>query len=246
MNKKRNSGAPFNPVIKDDQPDKSKLDYDLKIREFPWSEKQMRFLELAEDKETKLIILKGPAGTAKTLLAAYSGLQSLNEHKTTDIIYLRQPVESSTHNIGYLKGSLSDKMSPYTRPLCDKLEELLPVNQAKRLHEDERISSVPIGFLRGLSFNNSFVILDEAQNLPFQDFLTVLTRIGQYSKAIVCGDLMQSDIRNSAFERIYNGFDTDEAKANGIQTFAFDSSDIFRSPVLGFILETMEKIKTTV
>ncbi len=242
MNKKKSSAGLYNPVIKDES-QKDRLDYDLKIRDFPWSERQKAFIELAQSKECKIIFVKGPAGTAKTLLATYASLQSLDQHKTEEIIYLRQPVESSSFNLGFLKGSLEEKMGPYTQPLCDKMEELLPASQAKRLMDEARIRSVPIGFLRGLSFNNSSIILDEAQNLPFSDFLTVLTRIGQYSKAIVCGDMMQSDIKGSAFSRIYDGFDTEESREKGIYCFQFESCDIFRSPILSYIIDTIDKIK---
>lgn len=216
---------------------------DLKIKELPWTEKQKIFLDLAKKKETKIIIVKGVAGTAKTLLSVYSALSKIKEKKVSEIYYSRVPVESSIHGIGYIKGSSEEKMSPYIQPCTDKLNELLPENQIKALMAENRIVGIPLGFLRGLNISNACFILDEAQNCRVEDFLLVMTRMAKFSNLFICGDVKQSDIKNSGFEKIYSLFDTDEAKKNGIYTFEFDKSDIVRSEILSFIIEEFDKIK---
>ena len=101
------------------------IDFELKIKEFPWSEKQREFIDLALDKKTKVIFVKGPAGSAKSLLAAYVSLILLAASRVKEIHYIRQPVESSAFKMGFLPGEQDDKMAPYIKPLLEKLKELL-------------------------------------------------------------------------------------------------------------------------
>jgi phosphate starvation-inducible protein PhoH len=216
---------------------------DLKIKELPWTEKQKIFLELAEKKDVKILIVKGVAGTAKTLLSVYTALNKIKNKKISEIYYSRVPVESSVHGIGYIKGSTEEKMNPYLQPLTDKLNELIPENQIKSLMSDNRIIGVPLGFLRGLNISNACFILDEAQNCRVEDFLLVMTRMAKFSNLFICGDVKQSDIKNSGFEKIFSLFNTEEAKKNGIYTFEFDKTDIVRSEILSFIIDEFEKLK---
>lgn len=155
-------------------PQRGKIKFDLHIREFPWSAKQLEFIELAQNKETKFIFLHGPAGSAKTLLAVYCALNKLQHKVHSDIVYVRQPVESSKHNIGYLKGDIQEKLTPYAQPLEDKLNELLSPTDVKRLAEDNRIVCAPIGHMRGRTFNAQSVIVDEC----FPENTTILLEVG--------------------------------------------------------------------
>ena len=218
-----------------------KIDYDLSIREFPWSEKQKQFIQLAQDKETKVILCKGMAGTSKSALAVFNSLKSLNAKKISEIQYVRVAAEASDYSLGFLKGTLEEKFSPYTGPLMDKMNEFLPKNQIDRLLREERIKGVPLGFLRGLTFNVCNVIVDECQNLTRQDLLLVLTRLGKFSKIFLMGDISQSDVKNGAFNEIYNLFNDDASKANGIHTFEFGKEDIFRNEILGYIIEKFQE-----
>jgi predicted ribonuclease YlaK len=104
---------------------KTKTTLDLNIRELPWTDKQKEFINLALDKNTKVLIVKDVAGTAKTILAVYCSLQKIKDKKISEIYYSRVPVEASIHGIGYIKGTSEEKMSPYTQPMVDKLNELL-------------------------------------------------------------------------------------------------------------------------
>lgn len=222
---------------------KPKLEYAISIRDFPWSDKQKDFLKLACDKETRVMLVKGPAGTAKSLLAVNASLKSLNEKKIGDIVYIRNPVESSSFSLGFLKGGLEEKLSPYLQPMMDKLNESLSKSEIDKLLKEERIRGMPLNFLRGLTFNVCNVIVDEAQNLKIEDLLLIMTRMGKFSKLFLCGDIMQSDIRNDSFEKIFRLFGDEESRNKGIHTFEFGSMDIFRSDILAFIIEKFTSIQ---
>jgi len=227
------------PVV----PQRDKIEGLLDIRELSWTDNQKKFIEIIQGKETKIVLCKGPAGTAKSLLSVYCALKSLNDKKIGEIFYIRNPVESSTHNLGFLKGDLHSKLDPYLQPLMDKLHELLPKQQVERLLKEERVKGLPVGFLRGLSINASYIICDEAQNLSVHDLLLITTRMGKFSKLILIGDIRQSDIKNSGFEKIYDLFEDIESKSKGIITFKFGAEDIMRNNILAYIIEKFEKLK---
>lgn len=222
---------------------KAKSTIELNIKELPWTDKQKEFIKLASDKNTKVIITKGVAGTSKTLLAVYCSLQKIKDKKISEIYYSRVPVEASIHGIGYIKGTSEEKMSPYTQPMVDKLNELLVDPQVKALLNDERVIGVPLGFLRGLNISNASFIMDEAQNCRVEDFLLVMTRMAKFSTLFICGDAQQSDIKQSGFEKVFNSFNNENAKSHGIYTFEFGKEDIVRSEILSYIIEQFENIK---
>ena len=179
------------PII----PQRSKLKSVLKIYQRELTDKQKQFLTLAADKTAKVIFVSGPAGTSKTFLAVYHALTMINEKRVSDLVYVRTTVECSDKSMGFLPGVISDKLSPYLQPLMDKLEELLPKNEIELLQKENRITGVPIGFLRGLNWNAKVIVLDEAQNCTFKELFTLITRIGQFSKVFIIGDPGQSDIK---------------------------------------------------
>lgn len=225
-------------------PQRDKIQEFLKIRELNWTENQKVFIQLLQDKKTKMVFCKGPAGTAKSLLSVYCALNAINEKKVGEIFYVRNPVESSTHNLGFLKGDLHEKLDPYLQPLMDKLHELLDKNQVQKLLREERVKGLPVGFLRGLSINASYIICDEAQNLSTHDLLLITTRMGKFSKLVLIGDIRQSDIKNSGFETIYDLFDDQKSKDKGIHTFKFGTADIMRNDILAYIIEKFEELDT--
>lgn len=222
---------------------KTKSNIELNIRELPWTDKQKEFISLANNKHTKVVIIRGVAGTSKTLLAVYCSLQKIKDKKISEIYYSRVPVEASVHGIGYIKGTSEEKMSPYTHPMVDKLNELLTEPHVKALMADERIIGIPLGFLRGLNISNAAFIMDEAQNCRVEDFLLVMTRMAKFSTLFICGDAQQSDIKQSGFNKVYDMFNTEEAQNHGIYTFEFGKEDIVRSEILSYIIEQFENNK---
>jgi len=224
---------------------RDKIDFDLKIKDLPWTEKQKAVIELINNKNTKIVFLNGPAGTSKSLLAVYSALKMLASKRVTEIIYVRSIVESATKSLGSLPGESSDKFRPFALPLADKLEELIKEHDIKRLFTEERVKPTPVNYLRGASFNVNFVIADEMQNAVYSEIQTIMTRMGQFSKLIICGDPAQSDLPTgkSGFLDVYNAFLNEEAQEKGIYCVEFDEDDIMRSDICKYIVKKFTQLK---
>ncbi len=214
----------------------------FKKRSFNFTENQVSFLKTAIDSESKLMFLAGPAGTAKTYMAVYSALQMMiDSGLEKDILYIRSIAESADRSIGSLPGSIEEKFGVFASPFYDKLHEMLNVTDIKMLKEKRQFDCIPVNFVRGANWNDTIVIVDEAQNLSFNELMTVLTRIAENSKIIICGDMMQSDIRHSGFSKIFKAFDDDESKQNGVFCTSFGVEDIKRSEILKFIVSKLDK-----
>lgn len=206
------------------------------------TEKQKLFLELALKKESKIIFVSGPAGTSKTYLSILTALKLLNEHKVSDLIYIRSAVESSDSKLGFLPGESHEKMAPYLQPLIDKLEEFLNRGDIDFLQKNGHIDSVPVGFLRGLNWNAKVIISDESQNMTTKELVTLVTRVGEFSKLFILGDPDQSDIGNkSGFKKMVDLFSDDESKENGVYAFEFTEEDIVRSKLVKFLIKKIKK-----
>lgn len=222
---------------------RDKIDFELRIRELPWTEKQKQIIDLILNKNTKIVFIKGPAGTSKTITSAYCALKLLNEKRISDIVYVRTVIESASRSLGYIKGDQSQKMEPYTAPIASKLEELIGIPTTNKLLNEERVKSTPVNYLRGASFNTTCLIADEVQNMQISEIQTVISRIGNFSKFIFCGDPMQSDLKGnekSGFMPAYDMFNNEESRQNGIHCIELGKEDIVRSEILKFIVEKFE------
>lgn len=224
---------------------RDKIGFSLNIRELPWTEKQKEIIDLALDKNTKVLLLKGPAGTSKTLLSMYLGLKLLNEKKVSDIVLIRSAVESADSKLGYLPGDLADKFVAYMTPFQEKLNELLPAAQIARLEKDNRLIICPVNFARGLHFSVKFICCDESQNLSLRETLTVMSRIGLFSKMILCGDPDQSDLPKdkSGFAKVFSLFDCEEARNMGIHCKELTDEHVVRSDLCRFIVKKFQELK---
>lgn len=224
---------------------RDKISYDLSIKELPWTEKQKAVIDLIIDKHTKVVFLNGPAGCSKSLLAVYCGLKLLNSKRVTELVYVRSIVESATRSLGSLPGESDEKFKPFAVPLIDKMDELLRDHDQKKLFDDERVKPMPVNFLRGASFNVNIVIADEMQNAVYSEIQTIMTRIGQFSKLILCGDPAQSDLPTgkSGFLDVYNAFNNEEARTKGIFCVEFTEEDIMRSEICKYIVTKFTELK---
>lgn len=220
-----------------------KVDFELTLRPPEWTEKQRGFIDIATDKNTNYVFCQSPAGTGKTLLSTYCGLKMLQEKKIGSIIYCRNPIESSSKGLGFLSGGFEDKMLPYFSPMMDNLNELLPANQIKLLIERGFIQTIPIGFLKGRTFNNALIIVDEAEDLCISETLLCLNRLGKFSKMILIGDFDQANIKNSGFQKVFDAFNSTESVENGIFALSFTSEDIMRNKIIRYIVERFKYIK---
>jgi phosphate starvation-inducible PhoH-like protein len=223
-------------------PQNEKLKSNIHINQRELTKNQLNLLDILQNKNTKLVFISGPAGTSKTFTSILAGLKLLNDKKVSEIIYVRSVVESSDNKLGFLPGEVDEKLSPYIQPLLDKLEELIPKYEVEKLKKEERIHGFPINFLRGLNWNAKCIIADEAQNMNKKELITLITRLGEFSRMYICGDPDQSDINGkSGFLQIMELFDDDESRENGVYIFKFTEEDIVRSGLVKFIIKKLKK-----
>jgi phosphate starvation-inducible PhoH-like protein len=180
----------------------------------------------------------GPAGTGKTYLAVACAVEALQSETVRRIVLVRPAVEAG-ERLGFLPGDLSQKVDPYLRPMYDALYEMLGFERVAKLIERNVIEVAPLAFMRGRSLNDSFVILDEAQNTTNEQMKMFLTRIGFGSKAVVTGDITQVDLPNSK----QSGLRTVIEILRGVQGIAFTmftSRDVVRHPLVQRIVQAYE------
>ena len=180
----------------------------------------------------------GPAGTGKTYLAVACAVEALQSEKVRRIILVRPAVEAG-ERLGFLPGDLSQKVDPYLRPMYDALYEMLGFERVAKLIERNIIEVAPLAFMRGRSLNDSFVILDEAQNTTNEQMKMFLTRIGFGSKAVVTGDITQVDLPTSKQSGLRTVIDILRG-VRGIAFTMFTSRDVVRHPLVQRIVQAYE------
>ncbi len=185
----------------------------------------------------------GPAGTGKTYLAVAAAVDALESGSVSRIILTRPAVEAG-EKLGFLPGDLSQKVDPYLRPLYDALFEMLGFEKVEKLIERSVIEIAPLAYMRGRTLNDSFIILDEAQNTTVEQMKMFLTRIGFNSKAVITGDPSQIDLPHNVRSGLKNAIEVLEGTDEIGFTF-FSSEDVVRHPVVAAIVnayEAFEKI----
>jgi len=219
----------------------SKISFDLNIREFPWTERQKEIIDSVLTKKSQLTIVDGIWGSGKSLLSIYTCLQLLKQKKISNILYIRNIVQSGTGTLGWLGGDLQTRLSPYMLPFQQKLDELLPQEQVDKLVKDGIVESQPVALLRGTSYNCYGIIIDEAGCMSKEDILLTLSRVGKFSYVFLVGDSWQVDVKESGFKGIFELFNDEESKENKVYAFELqDKMDVMRSELLKFI---MKKVK---
>ena len=209
--------------------------------QFKLNEVHNSFMEIMLYKDTKMVFVDGPAGSAKSYLAVYGALQMLLKKQVQQIVYIRSIVESASKSIGSLPGEIGDKFHPWSLPLLEKMDELVGPKISGELMKNNYVKCLPVNFVRGLTFRDSFVIIDEAQNLDCKELTTILTRFGENSKYVVIGDSFQSDIGSkNGFSKIRSAFDDKESEEKGIHNFIFGPNEVVRSEILKFIVKKLE------
>ncbi len=200
----------------------------------PRSENQARLMDALESKS--LVCALGPAGTGKTYLAVCKAVEALQKGKVARIILARPAVEAG-EQIGFLPGGMEDKMAPYLRPLYDALSDRLSPAQLKHMLAEGVIEIAPIGFMRGRTLNNAFVVIDEAQNCTYTQLKMLLTRLGWNSTMVVTGDPAQTDLLpemsglGKAADRLEQLNDTAVVRLEG--------QDIVRHPLVAEMLDVL-------
>tara|TARA_R110001599_G_scaffold106740_5_gene268467 strand:+ start:201 stop:929 length:729 start_codon:yes stop_codon:yes gene_type:complete len=206
---------------------------------FYFNPKHKEFYRCIKHKDTKIAFVDGPAGSMKTYIAVYAGLELLRDEQYDRVVYIRSIVESAEKSLGSLPGEVDDKFSPYAIPLLEKVTEITNQGTTMMLKHKGMIDAIPVNFVRGLTFNKTLVIVDEAQNLSAGELTTILTRFGRDSKYVVCGDCNQVDIKLSGYRNTFNKFNDKKCEEVNIHTFEFGTSEIARSKILRFICKVL-------
>jgi phosphate starvation-inducible protein PhoH and related proteins len=202
----------------------------------PKSPAQKRYVEAIRAYDLTFGV--GPAGTGKTYLAMAMAVQALSERRIKRIILARPAVEAG-ERLGFLPGDLAEKVNPYLRPLYDALHDMMDFDKAQALIQRGQIEVAPLAFMRGRTLNDSFVILDEAQNSTSEQMRMFLTRLGHSSKAIVTGDVTQVDLPNG----LCSGLAEARVLLRGIDGIAFcefTEVDVVRHPLVQKIIVAYE------
>ncbi len=203
----------------------------------PKSRAQREYVRRIRDSDLTFGI--GPAGTGKTYLAMAMAASALTQRLVKRVVLTRPAVEAG-ERLGFLPGDLAEKISPYLRPLYDALNDMLEFDKVEQLRERGQIEVAPLAFMRGRTLNNAFVILDEAQNATSEQMRMFLTRLGFGSKAVVTGDVTQTDLPPGArpglkeAEELLSGID-------GISCCRFTDADVVRHPLVQKIVVAYER-----
>ncbi|PYX01849.1 MAG: hypothetical protein DMG89_00145 [Acidobacteria bacterium] len=206
----------------------------------PKSVNQRRYLEAIEKHD--MVFGIGPAGTGKTYLAVAMAISALLAKRVNRIILARPAVEAG-ERLGFLPGTLQDKIDPYLRPLYDALYDMLDPEKVDRYLEKSVIEIAPIAFMRGRTLNDSFVILDEAQNTTSEQMKMFVTRLGFNSKAVITGDITQIDLPSARRSGLLEAADVLK-NVEGLTFVYFDESDVVRHHLVQRIIRAYDEHKT--
>ncbi len=181
----------------------------------------------------------GPAGTGKTYLAVAAAVDALERQEVRRILLTRPAVEAG-EKLGFLPGDLSQKVDPYLRPLYDALFEMLGFERVEKLIERNIIEIAPLAYMRGRTLNDAFIILDESQNTTIEQMKMFLTRIGFNSKAVVTGDITQTDLPRHLTSGLRHAIEV-LPKVEGLSFNFFQAGDVVRHPVVARIVQAYEQ-----
>jgi len=202
----------------------------------PRNNSQIYYSTLLSQKSKKIVVATGPAGTGKTLFATEQGVKMFLTGQYEKLIFTR-PSVSVDEDLGYLPGTLEDKMAPWVRPIYDILYHFITPKEVTSLMEEKTIEIAPLGYMRGRTFKNCWIVADEMQNSTVSQMKMLMTRLGENSRLIITGDLEQYDRINelNGLEDFLNKFKG--KRSSSITSIEFDKCDILREDVVKEVLD---------
>jgi phosphate starvation-inducible PhoH-like protein len=218
-------------------------EFSSKFQPIPINETQKLYIDTLKKTIPSLVFCTGPAGSAKSFLAVSVGINELKEKKYKRLIVTR-PTVAVEEDLGFLPGNITNKMEPWLRPLYDTFYKYYSVNEVNTMIKNKVIDICPIAYLRGRTLENSYIIIDEAQNCTVNQMLMILTRIGKESKMVLTGDLQQHDrIGNGKngledfLSRMKNYSNNNNSSFLDIEHIIFTEDHVVRHPVIKDILK---------
>jgi len=205
----------------------------------PRSINQRKYVEAIEQND--MVFGVGPAGTGKTYLAVAMAVAAMNAKKVSRIVLVRPAVEAG-ERLGFLPGSLQEKVDPYLRPLYDALYDLVEPERVDKMLEKNVIEVAPLAFMRGRTLNDAFIIMDEAQNTTIEQMKMFLTRLGNNSKAVITGDITQIDLPNPRRSGLVDAINV-LGGVEGIHFCHFEDGDVVRHALVQRIVRAYESTK---
>ena len=203
----------------------------------PKTKNQALFLSSIMSPNSQVVVCHGSAGTGKTLMACQEGIRSLLNNDSDSIIITR-PAVCADEDIGFLPGDLDDKMKPFTQPLFDTFEKIIPRQHVEHMIHNNKIQIIPLAYMRGRTFENKFIIADEMQNASIEQMIMLLTRIGSGSKLIVVGDPSQCDrkIKQNGLSDLINRLEKSSNSITKVKLIKLENKDVQREDVVKEIL----------
>ena len=217
--------------------DVSAIHVDVKYK----TENQKNFAKLIKEKE--ITIAAGYAGTGKTFLSCVEALKLLKTGKYHKIVLIKSVTELKGEGIGFLKGTMEEKMFPFMFSFKTNLYKIIGKEHTEALEAGGFIEILPLAYIRGMNIDNSIVIVDEAQNISLDNMKTIMTRIGTNSKMIILGDSKQIDLlqkKESSLDRVFEKFKDKEA----FGTIRFEKDDQVRNPLINLIEESFDELES--
>lgn len=214
---------------------KEKGNFDNKFTK-PKNRHQEEYVSLLKNKDKKIVVATGPAGTGKTLFATEFGVKNFLLGTYEKLIFTR-PSVSVDEDLGFLPGTLEEKMAPWVRPIYDVLYNYISPKEVVLLMEEKIIEIAPLGYMRGRTFKNAWIVADEMQNSTMSQMKMLLTRLGENSRLVITGDLDQHDRANemNGLEDFLNKFRG--KRSTSITSYEFQKSDIQREEVVREVLD---------
>jgi phosphate starvation-inducible PhoH-like protein len=202
----------------------------------PKNDNQAQYVVILKNKAKKIVVATGPAGTGKTLFAVEHGIRNFLNGIYEKLIFTR-PSVSVDEDLGYLPGTLEEKMAPWVRPIYDVLYQFVSPKEVIQLMEEKQIEIAPLGYMRGRTFKNTWIVADEMQNSTVGQMKMLLTRLGENSRLVITGDLEQYDRidEKNGLEDFLNKFKG--KRSSSITSLEFARSDIQREDVVKEVLE---------
>lgn len=227
---------------------KSQEQVELDVKEGHYNiRKLIKFKNMAQKQaydqisDNRIAFLCGCAGTAKTFLSVVHALDEYYKGNVSKIILTRPMIEAAGEKMGFLPGALEDKIHPYLIPLFDLILNFIESHELECHLAQKTIEISPLAFMRGRTFNDAFVVCDEAQNMNFDQIKMLLSRIGENSKIVLAGDSMQSDLKKNSccFDDVAKSL----SDLDFVGFFQFNEEHIVRDPIIAKVLEKLEECK---